>query len=146
MGLQGAARGAVLSGVLVRGWSGADQGLSGAMMTADPTLTRGGATYEDGGHVHARERARVAKPAGNVRERVPRRNIVHQQRARGAAVVAAGDRAEALLASGVPNLQLDDLPADLDESRAELDADRVRRAPLEGALDKLVQQARLARA
>ena len=64
--------------------------------------------------------ARVLQPGGEVLEGVAPSYVVHEQRARGAAVVGARDGAEALLPRRVPDLQLDLLLVDRDHPRAEL--------------------------
>ncbi len=53
-------------------------------------------------------------------------DVVDHEGAGGAAVVGARDSPESLLSCGVPDLQLDLLPGDLDDSRTELNADGVR--------------------
>jgi hypothetical protein len=50
-------------------------------------------------------------------------HIVDKQDAHGPAVVGSGDGAEALLAGGIPDLQLDALAIQLDGSDLEVDAD-----------------------
>ena len=51
------------------------------------------------------------------------RHIVDQQNTHGASVVSGGDGAEALLTSGIPDLQLDTLVVELDGTNLEVDAD-----------------------
>ncbi len=53
-------------------------------------------------------------------------DVVDEERTCCAAVVAPGDGSEALLACGIPELELDALVSDLDEAARELDADGVR--------------------
>ena len=55
-------------------------------------------------------------------ERVAPRDVVDQQGASCASVVAPRDGLEGLLTSGVPDLQLDVLLVDLDCARTELDS------------------------
>ena len=50
-------------------------------------------------------------------------NVVDQQNAHSASVVGRGDGPEALLAGGVPDLQLDALAVELDGPDLEVDAD-----------------------
>jgi hypothetical protein len=50
-------------------------------------------------------------------------DVVDEQNAHGAAVVSGGDGAEALLAGGVPDLQLYALAVELDGADLEVDAD-----------------------
>ena len=50
-------------------------------------------------------------------------DVVHDDDAVGAAVVRGGDGAEALLAGGVPNLELDGLAVELDGADLKVDAD-----------------------
>lgn len=53
-------------------------------------------------------------------------DVVYEECTCCAAVVAPGDGSEALLACGIPELELDALVSDLDEAARELDADGVR--------------------
>ena len=59
-----------------------------------------------------------------MRERVPPRDIVDEQRAGSASVVGAGDGLKRFLASSVPNLQFDVLVVDLNRAGSEFDANR----------------------
>lgn len=74
-----------------------------------------------------RQRPRVAEKGPQARKGLVAPDIVHEQRARRAAVVRAGDAAEAFLAGRVPQLQLDTLGvracADADDFRGEFHAD-----------------------
>ena len=71
------------------------------MISATMTDDLGGASSlvpnEHDGHVRVRVGPRVVEPAGEVVERVAPRDVVHEQRAGGAAVVRARDRSERLL-------------------------------------------------
>ena len=69
-------------------------------------------------------------------------DVVHQQRADGAAVVGRGDGAEALLARGVPERELDALAAGLDHLHLEVHADRGNIALRVGVVRKAEQQTR----
>ena len=66
----------------------------------------------------------LRQPALHVIERRAVGHIVHDDDAVRAAVVGAADGAEALLASCVPNLQLDRFLIQLDRADLEIDADR----------------------
>lgn len=81
--------------------------------------------HDDG--LGACEVARVRQPADEVLERDAAADVVHEQRAHRPAVVAAAHSAETLLSRRVPDLQLDLLPAHLDDLCAKLHSDRVLR-------------------
>jgi hypothetical protein len=72
-------------------------------------------------------------------------DVVDEDGARGAAVVGAGDGAEALGARRVPELELDALAAgagaDLDDLGGELDADGLRGEDAPGGVDEAVEEA-----
>ena len=78
---------------------------------------------EHDGHIRVRVLPCILEPIREVIEGFPASDIVHEQRARGASVVASRDGSERLLACGVPDLQFDLLGVDGDHSCAELDAD-----------------------
>jgi len=65
----------------------------------------------------------VADPVANVLEALLVGHVVDEQDAHGAAVVRGRDRAEALLASRIPDLQLDALSIELDRLDLEVNAD-----------------------
>ena len=73
-------------------------------------------------------------------------DIIHQQDAHGAAIVGGGDGAEALLARGVPYLQLDSLAVELDGADLEVDAEGGDEGGGEGVLAEAQQAAGLAHA
>lgn len=81
--------------------------------------------HDDG--VGAGEVACVRQPADEMLERDTAADVVHQQGAHRSAVVAAAHRAEPLLSGSVPDLQLDLLPAHLDDLCAKLHTDGVLR-------------------
>jgi hypothetical protein len=68
-------------------------------------------------------------------------DVVYQQDAHGAAVVGSGDGAEALLAGGVPYLQLDALAIELNGPDLEVDADGGDEGRGEGVLAEAQQTA-----
>ena len=86
---------------------------------------------EDEGHIRVAERAGIVEPHPDVVVGVSVRDVVDKERPRSPAVVAARHRAEPVLARGVPDLQLDLLPAHLDDLAPELDADGVGRVVLD---------------
>jgi len=77
-------------------------------------------------------------------ERLRVGGVVHDDDAVRAAVVGAGDGAEALLTSRVPDLQLDGLAIELDRPNLEVDADRADVALGVGVVGEAQEQARLA--
>lgn len=79
-----------------------------------------------------------------MRERVPPRDIVDEQRAGSASVVGAGDGLKRFLASSVPNLQLDVLVVDLNRAGSEFDANRQIVLLTEALVCELEEQAGLA--
>eukprot|EP00227_Mantoniella_beaufortii_P021557 CAMPEP_0197591626 /NCGR_PEP_ID=MMETSP1326-20131121/13819_1 /TAXON_ID=1155430 /ORGANISM="Genus nov. species nov., Strain RCC2288" /LENGTH=295 /DNA_ID=CAMNT_0043157157 /DNA_START=218 /DNA_END=1100 /DNA_ORIENTATION=+ len=119
-----------------------------ALLGADGAAVRDVALVADqhDGHVGVGMLPRVLEPAGEVVERLAPRDVVHQQRAGGPAVVAARDGAEGLLPRRVPDLQLDLLVVDGDHAAAELHADGQVVHVLEPLVRELQQQARLAHA
>mmetsp|Transcript_12018 Transcript_12018/g.48380 ORF Transcript_12018/g.48380 Transcript_12018/m.48380 type:complete len:326 (-) Transcript_12018:171-1148(-) len=66
----------------------------------------------------------LRQPIGDVLKGFLARHVVHHDDAVGAAVVGRRDGPEALLAGGVPDLQLDRLAVDLDRAKPKVDADR----------------------
>ena len=81
---------------------------------------------KDEGDVSIAERAGVVKPHADVVVGVSVRDVVDKEGSGGAAVVAAGHRAEPVLARSVPDLELDLLPAYLYDLAPELNTDGVR--------------------
>lgn len=73
-------------------------------------------------------------------------HVVDEQDAHGAAVVGGGDGPEALLAGGVPDLELDALAIELDGADLEVDADGGDEGGGEGVLAEAQQAAGLAHA
>ena len=69
--------------------------------------------HEDLGHVRIRVLVNLLQPVGDVVERLLVRAIVDQDDPHGPFVVGLRDRAEALLARRVPDLQLDPLVVDV---------------------------------
>merc|ERR1719326_1363726 len=84
------------------------------------------------------------QPRLHVLERLAVSGVIHDDDAVRAAVVAARDRAEALLPRRVPNLQLDRLALQLDRADFEVDADGGDVALRVGVIGKAQQEARLA--
>lgn len=68
---------------------------------------------------------------------------VDQEDAHGASVVGGGDGLEALLAGGVPDLELDQLPVELDRADLEVDPDGGDEGRVEGVLGEPDQEATL---
>ena len=79
-----------------------------------------------------------------MRERVPPRDIVDEQRTSCTSVVGPGDGLERFLASSVPNLQLDVLVVDLNGAGSKFDADGEVVLLTEALVCKLEEQAGLA--
>jgi len=71
-------------------------------------------------------------------------DIVHEQNAHGATVVCRGNCPEALLASGIPDLELDTLTIKLDRPNLEVDTNGGDERGGEGVLTEPQQTARLA--
>mmetsp|Transcript_42563 Transcript_42563/g.65413 ORF Transcript_42563/g.65413 Transcript_42563/m.65413 type:complete len:236 (-) Transcript_42563:218-925(-) len=88
--------------------------------------------------------AGVGEPGSEVVEAAPSRDVVHHDRTRRAPVVTSGHGSEALLPSGVPDLQLDHLAGNFAYSRPKLHSNCVWLILLKSVLCELVQQARLA--
>ena len=63
------------------------------------------------------------EPFGKMIKSFAARNVVNEQSAGSAAVVASGDGSEGLLAGCIPNLEFDLFVADSDSASAEFDAD-----------------------
>mmetsp|Transcript_2244 Transcript_2244/g.6664 ORF Transcript_2244/g.6664 Transcript_2244/m.6664 type:complete len:231 (+) Transcript_2244:224-916(+) len=95
-------------------------------------------------HVWCRVAVDLAQPLLHVVERVHVRHIVDDDDAVCAAVVAASDGPEALLARRVPNLKLDGLPLQVDGADLEIDADGGDVAVRVGIICEAEQQTRLA--
>lgn len=72
------------------------------------------------------------------------RDVVDEEDAHGAAVVGGGDGAEALLAGGIPYLELDALAVQLDGADLEVDADGRDEGRREGVFAEAQQTAGLA--
>lgn len=85
-------------------------------------------------------------PKGRTVEALLICHIIHQQNTHGASVVSGRDGAEALLAGGVPYLQLDALAVELDRADLEVDADGGDEGWGEGVLAEPQQTAGLAHA
>jgi len=73
--------------------------------------------------VHVRVLLNLGDPVANGLERPAVGHVVHEQDSLRAAEIRGGDRAEALLARRVPDLELDSLAVDLDVLDLEVDAD-----------------------
>ena len=77
-------------------------------------------SYEQHGGSGASELLHILHPDCDVVKRLTVRDVEHQHDAVSAAVVGVGDGAEALLASGVPQLQLDDFILTLEGQNLEV--------------------------
>ena len=85
----------------------------------------------------------VLQPRRQVLERLPPRDVVHEQRAHRTAVVAPRDAPELLLAGCVPDLQLHLLPVHVHGAAPELDADGQVVHGLEALVGELEKEAGL---
>ena len=86
----------------------------------------------------------VLQPRRQVLERLPPRDVVHEQRPHSPAVVAPRDAAELLLPRSVPDLQLHLLPVHVHGAAAELDPDGQVVHRLETLVGELEKKAGLA--
>ena len=66
----------------------------------------------------------ILDPVANVSKRLFVGDVVHEQDSHGSAIVGGGNGAEALLASRVPNLQLDSLAVERDGANLKVDSNR----------------------
>lgn len=93
--------------------------------------------------VLGREFATVLKPCGEVIESLTTGDIINEESSRRAAVIAARDAAELLLARSVPDLEFHLLLLDADRAAAELDPDCQVVDRLEPLVRELKQETRL---